>query len=344
MSFLDERKQRILKAIVDEHIETAAPVGSELLVQHYDFGVRPATIRNEMSEMAEMGYLKQPHTSAGRVPSDRGYRFYVDRLMERPSVPRHDAIMAQKKLLNTTHILDAVLIETCRILSGLTNYTAVATQPVISEAVISYVHFSIVGDRKLLLVIGLSDGRVTHRVINTEYRPASKEVARVSRMLSTRFIGKKVGEVEHLELEKQEPTSELYSEAASMLKRLANDLSFVDTNMWVEGTNYILKQPEFRDPQKVEKVLELLEERRRIYQLLTRLVLGPDVTIVIGSENPLPEMADTSFVATNYRIGDRIGGTIGVISATRMDYRRAVASVQLMAKNLGTLLTELSLT
>lgn len=343
MSFLDERKQRILKAIVDEHIETAEPVGSELLVQHYDFGVRPATIRNEMYEMSEMGYLRQPHTSAGRIPSDLGYRFYVDRLMEKPFVPRHDAIMARQKLLETAHILDAVLIETCRILSKLTNYTAVATQPIVSEAVISYVHFSIVGDRKLLLVIGLSDGRVTHRVINTEHRPESKEVARVSKILSARFVGKKIGEVEHLESD-IEPTGGLYAEAAAVLKHLANDLSFVDINMWVEGTNYILKQPEFRDAQKMEKVLELLEERRRIYQLLTRLVLGPDVTIVIGSENPLPEMADTSFVATNYWIGNRIGGTIGVISATRMDYRRAVASVRLMAKNLGSLLTELSLT
>ena len=344
---LDDRKQRILRAIVVEYVHTAEPVGSEALALHYNFGVRSATVRNEMAEMADMGYLRQPHTSAGRVPSDLGYRFFVDRLMGTPILPRREALGAREKLSTAASELDYIISQSCRILSGLTRYTSVATQPAACDAVISHISLSRVGGQKLVLVVVLSDGRVEHRIIDAGGQVTESQAIRASNLLASRFVGRAVSAVGGTEdCEAPSDTAavgRIWGAALSVLYQVAESLSLTETDVYVEGTNCILKQPEFQDRTTLERVLALLEERKQLYQVLSRIVLGPDVTVLIGTENPFPRMHDTSFVGAKYRIGERVAGTIGVIGPTRMDYQRAVAAVEAMACNLSDLLTLLSL-
>jgi heat-inducible transcriptional repressor len=339
-SALNARKQKVLKAVVQEHVDSAEPVGSESLVMHHDFGVRSATIRNEMAELSEMGYLKQPHTSAGRVPSDMGYRFYVDWLMDPMALPRREALKLQEDLAATPPVVDQVISHTCRILTGLTKYTAIATQPSTEDAVIQHIGLSRISDSKLLMVIALSDGRVEHRMLNAGRKIPDSELQRTGNVLAAEFTGKTISELGKRD-EKQ--IADLGTEARKIIGEVVGALSLLQDDIWIEGTSYILRQPEFRDPGKFDNVVALLDERRNLYQLLSRIVLGPDVTIVIGSENPYSEMQDTSFVGARYWIGDRAAGTIGVFGPTRMDYSRAIAAVEVMARNLGELLTQLSL-
>ncbi|MEN6372697.1 MAG: heat-inducible transcriptional repressor HrcA [Armatimonadota bacterium] len=345
---LDNRKRKILKAVVHEHVETAEPVASESLVQHYDFGVRSATIRNEMAEMADMGYLRQPHTSSGRVPSDLGYRFYVDQLMDAPHLPMSDAVKAKESLASAAVEFDRAISQTCRILTGLTRYTSIATQIVGKETIIRHISLSRITGRKLLLVVVLSDGRVEHRIVDPGISVQDRDVIQVSNLLSSHFCTASIGAVLSADdIDIPQPVSQsagtIYSRAKYVLKNLAESLSFSDTSVHIEGTNYILSQPEFQDVLRLTSILSALEERTRLYQLLSRLVLGPDVTVIVGAENPYNEMQDTSFVAASYKIGDKVVGTIGVIGPTRMNYRRAVAAVEVMARNLSNLLTDLSL-
>lgn len=337
---LGERKQKILKAVVHEHIETAEPVGSEALMQHYDFGVRSATIRNEMAEMSDMGYLLQPHTSAGRIPSDIGYRFYVDRLMGRVCLMRREAERAKMELAIAATELDRVISHTCRILTGLTCYTSIATKPVAEETVIRHINLTKVGARKIVLVVVLSDGRVEHGIVGCEENVTDSEVVSASNLLAARFIEKAIQDVGTAD---DMPNDSVYNAAVGVLRQVVEDLAQTDASIYVEGMNCVLRQPEFKDLSKLEVILTALEQRTWLCQLLSRAFLGPDVTVIIGAENPYCEMHDTSFIAARYKIGDRTVGTIGIIGPTRMDYRRSVAAVDTMASNLSELLTKLSL-
>ncbi len=336
---LDERKQKILKAVVNKHVETAEPVGSEILAVHYDFGVRSATIRNELAELSELGYLRQPHTSAGRVPSDMGYRFYVDRLMDPPT---QDSTAANANSAAIASEIEDIISETCRMLARLTSYISLATQPTMSETTIGHVALSKVGERKLLLVVVLSDTHVEHRIIDAGVRMTAADVERIGNMTSAQYVGKTLDAaasgVEPLVQDAHPVCAQVLGTVRLIAQTLASE-----HDVCVEGTNYILKHPEFKDVSRLESILGALEQRRRLYLILSRAMLGPTVTVIIGSENPYVDMRDTSFVAANYAIGGRKMGTIGVVGPTRMDYRRAISAVNAMAQNLSELLTLLSL-
>jgi heat-inducible transcriptional repressor len=300
-----------------------------------------------MAEMADMGYLRQPHTSAGRVPSDMGYRFYVDRLMDAPQLPKRDVVKAKESLASSAAEFDRAVSQTCRILTGLTSYTSIATQIIGAETNIRHVSLSRITGRKLLLVVVLWDGRVEHRIVDPGIQVQDIDVVQATNLLTERFCGKSIESVAAAEqIDYPQPISQLagvvYKSARGVLKGIADSLSLSESSVHIEGTNFILSQPEFQDVLRLTSILSALEERTRLYQLLSKLVLGPDVTVIVGAENPYNEMQDTSFVAASYKIGDKVVGTIGVMGPTRMNYRHAVAAVEVMAKNLSTLLTDLS--
>lgn len=343
-SLLDTRKQSILKAVVNDYISTAEPVGSHVLVSRYQFGVKSATIRNEMAELSEMGYLQQPHTSAGRIPSDMGYRFYVDRLMDGPGLAKGEAARARDRLLPRRTELDIILEQTCRILADLTRYTSMATDPVVSDTVISHVTIAAVAQRRLLAVIVLDSGRVLHELLEARAGARATDPARATSFLSRRLAGRTLKSL------CSSAVDPVHEDAADMNDLLDRVLRFIrrelepaeGTGIHLEGTSYIVQQPEFKDIERLEAVLSVLERRSALFKLFSAVYLGSEVTVIIGSENPLDEMRDCSFVGTTYRIGGRVAGTLGVVGPTRMDYRRAVSAVEFMSGNLSHLLTELS--
>ena len=341
---LGERRRRILAVVVNDYVRTAEPVGSEYLAQQYDFGVKPATIRNELAAMSDLGYLHQPHTSAGRVPSDMGYRFYVDELMPDPSLEPGETKQAGG-YDNFEGEIESILHRTCHILSELTNYTSVATTPQIDMVVIKHIVLSTVTKGKLLAVTMLNTGHVDHRVLDIQDSISDTDLVSMNNFINARFQSADMNSVSRL-IDEELPhglmrLSALYKKVAPVLRQAL--LSATDAEIFVDGTSHILKQPEFTHGNRVVGIMDAIEQRRKVFQILSRTILGNDVSVIIGAENQFEELQDCSFVTMRYFLGDRVCGSIGVIGPTRMDYRRAVAAVKLMSRNLSQLLTLLSI-
>lgn len=342
---LGERKRRILAAVVDDYVQTAEPVGSETLVHRYDFGVRPATIRNELAAMSDLGYLRQPHISAGRVPSDLGYRYYVDELMPTPSLEPAETYRVWHDYEPYGSEIEGILQQTCRILSGLTKYASLATPPHTDAVAIRHIALSAVGLGKILVVTVLNTGHIDHRVLDYPDALLLSDLVAVGNLINARFQGVDLnsfpataGEEIPAELLK---VSRLYRKVASLLRQAL--VSAADDEVYVDGTAHLLKQPEFIHGDGMVSILNVFEHRRVLFQILSSPADGDDVTVIIGSENRLEDVRDCSFVASRYSVSDEICGSIGVIGPTRMDYRRAVAAVRFMAGNLSSLLTSLSI-
>ncbi|MCC6444178.1 MAG: heat-inducible transcription repressor HrcA [Armatimonadetes bacterium] len=343
MNDLDQRKRRILRAIVQDYVATAEPVGSETLVHRYHFEVKPATIRNEMSEMSEMGYLRQPHTSAGRVPSDMGYRFYVDRLMMLSPLPPGQARQARLAVTLSDGEVEAVLRETCRILTELTSYAAVATPPRGEETRIKRIQLMPIAARRLMVIVLLNNGHLDHRLVEIAREITPDELMALAETVNRTFTAQ-------LTVMRDEEDGSLPPEVMSLqevyrqIARTVNHTlrSHSDEEVYIEGASRILRQPEFKAEERLDSLLRILEDRQLLHRVLSRVWGREDVMILIGSENAYPQMQDYSFVASRYRVGERMVGAIGIFGPTRMDYDRAVPAVCLMAQNLGKVLTRLT--
>ncbi len=329
---LDERKRKILGAVVRDYVDTVRPVGSEDLAARHAWGVKSATIRNEMAELSELGYLRQPHTSAGRIPSDQGYRFYVDHLM----VARDIGAQGEDRRDDTISLdLDALLRETCALLTRMTSYTSVATPPRPADTVISQVFLSPTGDGRLLLALLLSTGQVENRLIPDLTDLSGADVVSLANALSAAYSGKSLDTITA-----SVPPTEFGPSLRATYRTLEQAIRHAalrasdEESVYLEGTSEILRQPEFRDASKLDSVFETLQKRTLLFQTLSRALLGPNVAVVIGSENHVVTMHECSVVTASYYIGTRERGTIGVVGPTRMDYDRAVPAVGFFARAL----------
>lgn len=346
MDSLNIRKVRILQAIVNDYVLTTKPVGSERLIEIYHIGCKSATVRNEMAEMAEMGYLTQPHTSAGRIPTDRGYRYYVDVLMDPPkALDDADVQQAQAGAPQGASEIEEIIAQTCRVLTGLTSYVSLATDPDTDSTRVRHVYLSPATPRHVLLVMLLSTGHVEHRLVELETVPAEPALLRLSNYLNTLAGGLELAQIERTVCTPEVPTelagyAALLPRLASALAQMANALC--ERRVFLEGTSQLLRQPEFQDVQRLETLLNALESRSALYEALRRALPNSQMSVQIGTENLFAPMRECSLVITTYRIGNRPVGYLGVVGPTRMNYDRAVAAVTLMAGNLSNLLTNLS--
>ncbi len=338
---LDERKQKILGAVVRDYVETVRPVGSEDLAARHPWGVKSATIRNELAELSELGYLRQPHTSAGRIPSDQGYRFYVDHLM----VLREMDTSAQQDGERPSE-LDRLLRQTCALLTRHTSYTSVATPPRPADVVIRQIVVSPVSEERLLLVLLLSTGQVENLLLPDADALSPSDCVSLVNALNAAFAGKTLAALCALAAPFPAPASfsallrGWHETLAAAVCRMAQRAS--EEEVFLEGAGEILRQPEFRETTKWEGVLDTLQTRTLLLQTLSR-ALGPDVAVVIGTENHIAAMQECSIVSASYYVGTRERGTIGVVGPTRMDYDRAVPAVGFFARALTRTLTHLGL-
>ena len=345
---LDLRKQRILHAIVQDYVATAEPVGSHILVERYSLGVKSATIRNEMAEMSERGFLRQPHTSAGRVPSDLGYRFYVNRLMSLPVLQDGEVRQIRRAVASASSELDAILRQTCRLLAEMTQLPAVATSPDTDDTQLRQVFLAPAGAEKALLALLFSTGRTENRLVG-ELRLTAGDALHLANALNERFAGKTLAELS-VRTPDETPPPELVR-FARFWQRLAQEVSSAavalrsETPVFIEGASAALNLPEFRDVERLSQFLSLIQERAALLEMLGGAVSGampPAVQVVIGEESGRPAMMDYSVVSASYYIGVRERGSIGVLGPTRMDYARVSAAVELMAKTMTDILTRLS--
>lgn len=346
MPSLDSRKICILQAIVNDYVLTTKPVGSERLIELTRLNCKSATLRNEMADMSEMGYLLQPHTSAGRIPSDRGYRFYVDELMDQATALTPEEVKQAEISAAQQREVEEILQQTCRILTQLTSYPSLATDPSTDVTTLRRIYLSQASPRHALLVALLSTGHVEHRLLEFGAVPSESVLLQLSNYvnsLATDRLLEEIGRAPRL----QDIPSELAAHRG-VIKTLFDVLaqiaeSLADHRIFVEGTNQFLRQPEFQDVQRLEGLLRALEQRNALYQALHRALRTANTTIVIGAENDWEPMQECSVITTSYRIGTRTAGYLAVVGPTRMHYPRAAAAVSLMAQNLSAVLTNLSL-
>jgi heat-inducible transcriptional repressor len=341
---LDKRKNLILKVVTDDYIESAEPVGSRTIARKYELGLSPATIRNEMADLEEEGYLEQPHTSAGRIPSERGYRYYVDTLMSLQNLDNADIERIHLELEQHHHQIESIIHQTSRILVQMTQYPSLVLSPNLQSAIFRHIQLIRLASNTVLVLIVTDTGYVENKVIEFEGDISDNDLDRVSTLLNRRLRGMNLKDL-HASLVNEIRAElsfheEFFNEAIKLLMKITAQSSANQERVHMDGATKILEQPEFADLKKFKPLMDVLGEEERIYKLLaTHAASGARVKI--GQENEDLGIKDCSVVTAGYEIAGRPVGVIGVIGPTRMEYAKVMPVVEHTAAILSELLTQL---
>lgn len=339
---LNERKRKILQAIIDEYIGTAEPVGSRAISKVKELGLSSATIRNEMADLEEMGYLIQPHTSAGRVPSDEGYRFYVNSLMSRYRLGMEAIENLHLELEKRVNQLDKLIKKAGMITSALTEYTAFVTSPEQSLSKINKIDIIDLGGGRSLIIVVTSEGVVRNRMLQLSLGNNNSE--KLAAILTSKLSGLSVDEIDFERIREIEAV--ISAGMTLSPKSLLNILNFVyetisdlsATEIYVDNAQSILRFPEYRDVSKAREIFGFLENKDNLKSLIASGRDGKDINVVIGDENTAEQLKDCSLVTVNYSLGNGAGGKIGVIGPKRMDYAKVFASLDLISTHIDRIL------
>lgn len=329
----------MLQAVIDDYVATAEPVGSATVARKYALGVSPATIRNEMANLEEEGYLEQPHASAGRIPSDKGYRYYVDALVERKPVSESDRHHMFETLAAHRREMADLAHAAVRLLSGTTNCLVLLTGPGLSGARCHGMQFVPLQPGRVLLVLVTEDGFLHGVPVELDPQVAPEEMARASRMMSDRFRGWPLEAIEETAtgwLCREPGLSSLFAAAWEGVNGRAG--TWNRREVYLGGATNLLRQPEFRDAEKVFGLLSALEEEAMASRLLAGFA-EEGVSVAIGDEIPVPPMDNCSLVAAGYCTGWRSGGRIGVLGPRRMDYGAVMSMVDEISQCITQILT-----
>ena len=339
---MNDRHQGVLRAIVQDYIRTAEPVGSRTLSRKYGFSLSPATIRTIMSDLEESGYVAQPHTSAGRVPTDKGYRLYVDNLMDRAPLSREEVERIEQRVGPSASEADDLLREAGKLLFALSPYVAVALAPRLQDSRFQRVEFVSLARDRVLVILLADSGLVHHKTIMVEEAVTQDDLDRMARYLSDLLKGRTLHEVRDLLVAQMAEEKALYDRLLAQALRLGAQALAGDTeaDVYVAGAARIADQPEFADIQRMKSLYTAFEEKSKLVILLSECLRGGGCRIFIGSEIPVQDIQDLSVVASPYRRQGQILGVLGVLGPTRMDYGRTVALVETTANLLSRSLSE----
>ena len=321
---IDERKIKILQAIINDYIMTGEPVGSRTIAKRYDLGVGSATIRNEMADLEEMGYLEQPHTSAGRVPSNKGYRLYVDKLMQTGSLTKDEELKIKEYIINSAmYEVDKIVKQACSLLSELTNLTTVVQTPSVRSSYIKSIQLLPIDSHNLVSVIVADSGVIkNHRI-----QMINKVLNLTLRNLTIEEINLEV--INNL---KHELTGfdEVFNGILPALYETLKESN--NTEVFVEGATNIFNYPEYNNIEKAKEILSLISDKDNLLDLIEP---GNDITIRIGEENFFPEAKDCSIISAEYSVDGRPIGKIGLIGPKRINYSKVVAIMNQVMKELN---------
>ncbi|MFA6808538.1 MAG: heat-inducible transcriptional repressor HrcA [Eubacteriales bacterium] len=338
---MDERKQKILKAIVQDYIATAEPVGSRTISRKFDLGVSPATIRNEMSDLEEMGFIEQPHTSSGRIPSDIGYRYYVDYLMAPIALQKVDKNRIKDQISSKISEVEEALEYTGKLISQITNLTSLVLCPRTKESVLQKLYFLPYQQGKAIMVTIKENGSVENNIVDIGEDTTTEELQVLANIFNENMGGTRVRDL------KSGLLREIYNELSRKRKVIDFVLSSLESTfsdnreespeIYLGGTLNMLNQPEFHDLDKVKTLFSIFEENSKLKELIHHDKEGRIVTI--GSENSNKVFKDCSVISATYHVNGKEIGSIGVLGPTRMDYSKAIAIVDYMTFSLTELLT-----
>jgi len=328
---LDNRKLRILQAIIDDYIHSAEPVGSRTIAKKHELGLSSATIRNEMADLEDMGFLEQPYTSAGRVPSDKGYRLYVDQLMQIDELSEPDIEKIRKDMDIKINELSQIIRNASVVMSKFTKYTSMAVTPHIKKSVLKAVQVVPIDQGKALVIIVTDSNIVRNSLVRISERITPDYLIQVSNMLNEKLKGftLEMLKAHVINKETEQLTSLPYDLIKPLLDGIEDLIKTIDKpEIYLEGTTNILNFPEFREVQKAKDFLNILDEKNLVSDLLiSNLYRNNDIIIQIGSENVREGIKECSLVTASYSVGDHVIGTIGIIGPTRMEYSKVVSSM-----------------
>lgn len=330
---LNERKLNILKAIVKDYIETAEAVGSRTISKKHDLGISAATIRNEMADLEELGYLIQPHTSSGRVPSEKGYKLYVDSLMNGSELNDIEKHLIEETIHNNMNYMKDMIHETSKLISKLTNYTTIAvTKNVSNQSNIKHIQLVGLDTKTIVLVIVTDKGDIKNTNLMANMTIDQSKLNIISDNLTKKLSGKSITEIDEdfLNYIKYE-----ISESSLFIDELVDALNFHieenDTSMSLSGTTNIFNYPEFSDVLRAKTFLNMLEEKENISNMLkSKGIQKENLNIIIGSDNECEVAKDCSIITATYNIDKDVVGKISLIGPTRMDYAKVYSILNYM--------------
>lgn len=335
---LDERKIKILNSIIQTYLITGEPVGSRTISKYTDLNLSSATIRNEMSDLGDLGYIVQPHTSAGRIPSDKGYRFYVDNLMKE-KIAEVDEM--KDVLIEKADKLDHLLKHVAKLLVTNTNYATMISAPQYKRNKLKFIQLSRVEENQLLVVVMLEGNMIKNRLIEVDERVSEDEVAKLNILINTFLQGLNLQEINMELIQRMKVQAEGYGQ---IIGHIIDAIAVViqeedDLEIYTSGTTNLLKYPELGDREKASELLYMMEEKKALSELIVDQEDSGEenknpIQIYIGSESPVSTMKDCSIVTATYELEEGVQGTIGIIGPKRMDYKKVVGNLQTMMNQL----------
>ncbi len=337
---LDSRKKQILQAIIDDYIETAEPVASKGLVDRHDFHVSSATVRNEMADLENLGYLEQPHTSAGRIPSDKGYREYVDSMLRVDDISSKEAREISERITESFDELTGLLRKASSALAEKTGYISLALSPRLRKSYLTQLKMLMIEPGKVLVVVVLSAGVVKDKIARVPDFLSAEQLYAVSNAIESGLCGRSLEEITLVTVTSAVKganlpdilLNQILFEAYTAIKQADN------LELYMEGTNKMLSYPEFRDNDRARTLFDTLSRDRIIAGYINEVSEthnSPTYMIRIGQEIQVEGLQDCSFVTTTYNIGDKVAGNIGVIGPKRMDYSKVVSQISFVRSTIN---------
>ena len=311
---LDERKWKILKAIINTYLETGEPVGSRTISKYADLNLSSATIRNEMSDLEELGYILQPHTSAGRIPSDRGYRLYVDQMMEEKD---KEVTEMKELMIQRQDKMDLVLKQAAKVLAANTNYATMITSPQYKRTKLKFIQLSLVSDEQILVVVVAEGNVIKNKIIQIVHNLDSETILKLNILLNSSLDGLTIEEINLSTIAKLKEQAGIHSEIVnSVLDAVAEAIQMEEEmEIYTSGATNFFRYPELSDSEKASELISTFEEKKQLVALVNETSEGQEtgIQVYIGNETPVQTMKDCSVVTATYDLGDGMQGTIGIV-------------------------------
>ena len=335
---LNERKLKILKAVIQNYLETGEPVGSRTISKYPDLNLSSATIRNEMADLEELGYIVQPHTSAGRIPSDKGYRLYVDMLMQDKE---QEVTEIKEQMLEKADKMDQLLKQAARVLANSTNYATMVSAPVSAKNRLKFIQLSQVDEEQLIAVIVLEGNIVKNQILKVDEELDSETLLKLNMLLNTTLNGMAIDQITLGLIAKLKEQAGIHSGVISdVLDAVANVIQLEqDMEIYTSGATNIFRYPELSDKQSAQEIISAFEEKQQLSELVTQTLSSDSkgIQVYIGNETPVQNMKDCSVVTATYELGEGMQGTIGIIGPKRMDYERVMDTLKTLQTELDTI-------
>lgn len=336
---LDERKLKILKAIISNYLETGEPVGSRTISKYTDLNLSSATIRNEMADLEELGLIMQPHTSAGRIPTDAGYRLYVDHMMAEKDTEMEEM---KTQLLERVDKMESLLKQVAKVLAYNTNYATLVTAPQYQNSKLKFIQLSQVDENQLLAVIVVDGNVIKNKLMQVERLLGNDELLKLNVLLNTFLQG---ASLQDINLEMIQTIKSQAGEFADVMENIFQGIAEAiheadEVEIYTSGTTNMLKYPELGNIEQTTKLLEALEDRQGLDELIDETINSDNsngIQVYIGEESPVSNMKDCSIVTATYELAEGAKGTIGIIGPKRMDYQKVVSTLKNLTGELDTI-------